>query len=218
MQERDWLDRFIRKVEAELLPGVRIESEDPYEPVTARQIPDPWRCLGTGNYAAVFAHPGFPGAVAKVYAEGKSGLAEEAEVYRRLGVHPAYSRCYRAGPGYVVLKRLNGMTVYECFRRGISVPPGVIRDIDEALEYARSRGLRPHDVHAKNIMIEDGRGKVVDVSDFLKKDECVMWRDFKRIYRYLYAPLVLPWLIPVPEALLDGMRRAYRWWRRKRCG
>lgn len=51
-------------------------------------------------------------------------------------------------------------------KQGILITEQAIRDIDIALDYARSRGLHPHDVHAKNVMVNDGRGLIVDVSDF----------------------------------------------------
>lgn len=49
----------------------------------------------------------------------------------------------------------------------------MILDINKALEYAREQGLTPCDVHGKNVMMEKGRGYVVDVSDFLKQMKIV---------------------------------------------
>lgn len=201
-------------VERELLPGLELESRNPKHPVVARRVPPPWRLLGAGNYAAVLAHPGHPELVVKVYAPGRPGLAAEVEVYRRLGDHPAYSRCLHAGEGYLVLRRLEGVTLWDAVRRGIPIPGRVIRDVDEALDHARSRGLRPHDVHGRNVMMHDGRGLVVDVSDFLKEEECARWRDLKRAYRLLYRPLLRPLRVRVPLALLNGVRRAHRRLRR----
>ena len=85
----------------------------------------------------------------KVYAPGRPGLTEEVEVYRRLGIHPAFSQCLYAGENFLVLKRLYGTTLYDCLHKGIPIPEQVIQDIDDALHYARSRGLFPHDVHGR---------------------------------------------------------------------
>ncbi|MED4604323.1 serine/threonine protein kinase [Paenibacillus validus] len=204
---------LIECIEQELLPGLRIASEREHEPVTVYEVPGPWRTLGVGNYAAVLLHPAWPDWVVKVYAPGRPGLEEEAEVYRRLGRHPAYSECLHAGAGYLVLRRLTGITLYNCMRRGIPIPRQVIEDIDEALKYARKQGLNPHDVHGKNVMQQDGRGKVVDVSDFLKEEPCEMWDDLKRAYYRFYFPWVRR--VEFPDFLLNSVRKGYRVW--KKC-
>ncbi|TNJ63074.1 serine/threonine protein kinase [Paenibacillus hemerocallicola] len=202
-------------VQKGLLPRLEIRSADPREPVEVISVPKPWRLVGAGNYAAVVLHPEEPDKVVKVYAEGRPGLREEVEVYRKLGRHPAYSECYGAGDTFLVLKRLTGVTIYECLRRGIRIPEKVIRDIDAALEYARKRGLNPHDVHGKNVMMIEGRGVVVDVSDFLKDEYCIMWSDFKKSYYALYKPLLLRFPVPLPGPLLNMLRKGYRLVRRR---
>jgi hypothetical protein len=201
-------------VARELLTDLRIESVDPHQPVLARRIPAPWRLLGAGNYAVVLAHPDFPGLVVKVYAPGRPGLEAEAEVYRRLGRHPAYSRCVHAGEGFLVLERLHGVTLYDALHRGLPIPAQVVRDIDAALDYARHRGLHPHDVHGRNVMMHQGRGLVVDVSDFLDREDCSKWRDLKSAYARVYRPLLMPLRLRVPYAVLDLVRAGYRLFRR----
>ncbi|GAA3404949.1 serine/threonine protein kinase [Paenibacillus hodogayensis] len=209
------IETYMKLARTGLLPQLDVHSVDPREPVRTGVLPKPWKLVGAGNYAAVVAHPDYPGMVVKVYAEGRPGLREEVEVYRRLGPHPAYSECYGAGERFLVLKRLNGVTIYDCLRRGIRIPEQVIRDIDTALDYSRLRGLNPHDVHGKNVMMIEGRGVVVDVSDFLKKEECVMWSDFKKSYYALYKPLLLRWAVPLPDSLLNALRKGYRLVRRR---
>ena len=199
-----------RLVEEMLLPGLEVESVDVRHPVVPRRVPHPWRVLGAGNYAVVLAHPDHPDLVVKAYAPGRRGLAAEVEVYRRLGDHPAYSRCLHHGDGYLVLRRLSGITLWDAVRQGIPIPDVVIRDIDEALDYARSRGLNPHDVHGRNVMMLDGHGVVVDVSDFLEEEECTRWNDLKRAYHLLYRPLLRPLRLRVPLALLNAVRRGHR--------
>ena len=203
------------RVERELLPALEIESVSPHDPVVARHVPRPWRLIGAGNYAAVLAHPDHPALVVKVYAPGRPGLEAEAEVYRRLGRHPAFSTCLHAGDRYLVLRRLHGVTLYDAVHRGVPIPDRAIRDIDEALDYARGRGLHPHDVHGRNVMVHEGRGLVVDVSDFLKADEdCSKWRDLRAAFFRFYRPFLRPLGLRIPYAVLDGVRRAYRLFRR----
>lgn len=96
-------------------------------------------------------------------------------------------------------------------KKGIKIPEKVIKDIDEALEYARERGLNPHDVHGKNVMLDaNGRGIVVDVSDFLKEEPCRMWYDLKKAYYKIYLPYLHDKPYPIPDLLLNGIRKAYR--------
>ena len=201
-------------IQQDLLPKLHLESIEPHNPVIVHQVPFPWTCLGAGNYAAVFAHPDYPDQVVKVYAPGRPGIEEEVEVYRRLGEHSAFSQCYASDDTFLVLKRLRGITLYDCMHRGIGIPPQVIRDIDAALDFARSRGLHPHDVHGRNVMLSEGHGLVVDISDFLNDAPCRAWEDVKRAYWWIYRPLVLPLRLRIPYFLLDWVRTGYRFFRR----
>ena len=207
------LDRLVELVNRDLCSEARIESVRPYDPVEVRAIPSPWRLIGTGNYAAVFVHPDYPDRVVKIYAAGRPGFEAEVEVYRRIGSHPAFSECFYARDNFLVLKRLEGITLFDCLHKGLRVPKQVILDIDDALDYARDKGLRPHDVHGKNVMMRDGRGLVVDISDFLEEGEGSVWDDFKRFYFWIYNPLLSPFKIPIPFAVLDSSRGVYRWFR-----
>ncbi|MFN0223950.1 MULTISPECIES: serine/threonine protein kinase [Paenibacillus] len=207
---------LIRLIETELLPELSVNSEQLHEPVVVVRLPQPWKLVGAGNYAVVLSHPEYPRLVIKIYAPNRHGLQEEAEVYRRLGRHPAYSECYHYGGSYLVLRRLEGVTLYDCVRKGIPIPRRVIEDIDEALAYAVARGLNPHDVHGKNVMMKDGRGMVVDVSDFLKTDACTMWTDLKKAYHRFYLRVPLLHRIPVPDFVMNAVRRGYRAMRKRR--
>lgn len=210
------LNRLIKSVRTELLPGLRIESVEPHDPVQVRQLPAPWQLVGTGNYATVVNHPDHPELVVKIYAPGRPGFEEEVEVYRRLGSHPAFSECLYAADGVLILKRLHGTTLYDCIHLGMPIPEQVIRDIDQALDYARSRGLHPHDVHGRNVMIKEGRGLVVDISDFLHEETCNKWNNLKQAYYLLYRPFLSPLRLRVPYFALDGVRKGYRLFSRQK--
>ena len=173
--------------------------------------------MGTGNYAAVFCHPDFSDLVVKVYAPGRIGWEDEVEVYRRLGEHPAFSQCLYAANNFLVLRRLYGITLYDSMHRGLKIPPQVIEDIDLALEYAKNRNLFPHDIHGRNVMMSNGRGVVVDISDFLKEEPCLAWSDLKKAYYWLYLPLFSWYRLPMPYFVLDLVRASYRLWRRVRA-
>ena len=210
MIDPDQLRPLIDLVHQDLRPQLRLESIHPHNPVKVHYLPTPWILLGTGNYAAVVSHPDYPEHAIKIYAPTRPGFAEEVEVYRRLGIHPAFSQCFYAHDGLLILKRLRGVTLYDCLHRGLRIPKQVIADIDQALDYARGQGLNPRDIHGKNVMMADDRGFVVDISDFLKPGSGAVWWDFKRFYFWIYRPLLSPAKIPIPLKLLDFSRFVYR--------
>lgn len=198
-----------------LLPALRIESVKSYNPVKVLSFPQPWFVLGAGNYAAVFCHPDYPRYAVKVYAPGRPGLVEEADVYQRLGSHPAYAECLLVGEHFLILTRLAGTTLYDCLHEGLYISEQVIEDIDQALDFARRRGLYPHDVHGRNVMMANGRGLVVDVSDFAHQEYCPAWDDLKKAYRLFYRPIFFKFRVRIPYFFLDLVRLLYRFYR---CG
>lgn len=210
MNDKFDLNGLVEEIYQHLLPKVKVESIHPHDPVEVVYLPQPWRLLGRGNYAGVFYHPDYPDKVVKIYAPGREGFSEEVQVYSRLGEHRAFSQCYYAEPNFLVLKRLPGTTLYDCIQRGMRIPKRVIDDVDEALKYAVERGLYPHDIHARNVMMYEGRGFVVDISDFLHEDTCSKWKNFKKAYYWLYRPLLCPLGLRVPASLLDIIRKGYR--------
>lgn len=211
-----YLSVLIESVRAELLPNLRIESIAPHDPVVVHYLPSPWQLIGTGNYAAVVYHPDHPSLVVKIYAPGRPGFEEEVEVYHRLGSHPAFSECFYASDGFLILKRLHGTTLYDCIQQGVPIPEQVIRDIDEALDYARGRGLYPHDIHGRNVMMHSGRGLVVDISDFLHEETCNKWNNLKKAYYLLYRPVLSPLRVRVPSSALNVVRKSYRFFSRRK--
>ncbi|MEM8545663.1 MAG: serine/threonine protein kinase [Cyanobacteria bacterium P01_H01_bin.119] len=213
MTDKDRISQLIEIVNRHLRREIILESVKPHNPVEARFFPPPWVLLGTGNYAAVFAHPSYPNEAIKVYAPNRSGFEDEVEVYRRIGTHPAFSQCFYAEDNVLILKRMKGVTLYNCLHQGIRIPGQVILDIDRALDYARTKGLNPRDVHGKNVMMYEGRGLVVDISDFLKQGSGSSWNDFKRFYFWIYRPFLSPVKIRIPLKLLDFTRLTYRWLR-----
>ena len=206
----DVLQQLVKTVNQTLHTRVSIRSVRPHDPIQVLSVPVPWKLLGTGNYAAVFAHPDYPDYAIKIYAPGRPGLEDEVEVYRRIGEHPAYSQCFYTQDNFLILKRLCGVTLYDCLKLGHYIPPQVVQGVDNALLYATSRGLTPRDVHGKNVMMHGDRGLVVDISDFLGSGVGSAWADFKRFYHWFYQPLLAPMGLRIPGALLDVARQGYR--------
>ncbi len=208
--DKSHISQLVGSIQFELLPKLRIKSVNPHDPIEVGHIPNPWKLVGAGNYAAVFYHPSHPHLVVKIYAPGRPGFDQEVEVYRRLGYHPAFSECFYAKNGYLILRRLYGTTLYDCMNLGIPIPRKVIQDIDKALDYARNRGLFPHDIHGRNVMMYEGRGLVVDISDFMEEEECSKWENLKRAYYLLYRPFISPLRLKVPYSVLNVVRKSYR--------
>jgi hypothetical protein len=209
------IDSLVRHVRQELLPNLRCSSINPRDPIKVYAFPEPWQLVGVGNYAAVFAHPEFSSLVVKVYAPGRPGIEEEILVYKRLGKHPSFCQYFYAEKPFLILKRINGVTLYDCVHQGLIIPEQVILDVDSALEYAVQRGLRPHDVHGRNVMMLDGRGVVVDVSDFLhRKSIGKSWSDLRWAYYKIYRPIIARLALPVPYSVLNLVRKLYQLIRR----
>ncbi|MBD2139368.1 serine/threonine protein kinase [Anabaena sp. FACHB-1237] len=204
------INQLVESIEQDLVPNLILESVDPHDPIEIHQIPQPWEIVGKGNYAAVVYHPQYLDLVVKIYAPGRPGFEEEVEVYNRLGSHPAFSECFYANNGLLVLKRLYGVTLYDCMQRGLRIPKQVIEDIDQALKDAIARGLYPHDVHGKNVMMFEGRGLVVDISDFLHQEKCGKWENLKRAYYWIYRPIISPLGLKISPSLLNAVRKTYR--------
>ncbi|MGD6817444.1 serine/threonine protein kinase [Metabacillus sp. 84] len=194
----------------ELAAKVTVKSIDPFDPVHVKNIPEGWSLLGRGNYAAVFEHKELPGKIVKLYADNRGGADKERRVYQQLGSHPFYSEMYSSGDRYLVLRKLEGLTLYEALRKGKFIPRQVIEDVDSAISFARSKGLNPTDIHGKNVMMKGGRGYVIDVSDFLEEFSCPRWKDFKKAYFRLYLPLTRYKKLKIPRWMLERIRKGYQ--------
>ncbi|MGO0062021.1 serine/threonine protein kinase [Brevibacillus fluminis] len=195
----------------EFLHQVRLKSPSPDDPIVVLHTPHPWELVGTGNYAGVFGHPDYPDLVVKVYAPGRPGIEKEIEVYSKLGETRYFPVCYQHGDNFLVMRRMKGISLFDCIRHGIPIPPQVIEDVEEALELARKRGLYPHDVHGKNVLMHLGRGYLIDVSDYYIKAEDTKWRDLRKAYHAIYLPFLKDRGWKVPLWVLDGVRKGYRY-------
>lgn len=205
---------FYKKIENELIANVVLQSHNQNDPIEVKRTPKNWRCIGVGNYAAVFINELKENVVVKVYARDINGLKKEAEVYEKLGKHPSYSYLIHKGQNYLVLKRLEGITLYDAILKGIRIPESVIKDINDALKYAKGKGLNPFDVHGKNVMMKDGKGFVVDVSDFYKEGKDQKWEDLVKAYYKIYIKTLYKYPLKVQPKLLDKVRHLYRFYKK----
>ncbi len=204
------INKYLKLIDDELLPFIQLESDSPFDPIIVKNVSNTWNTVGVGNYAAVFVHLSKPDWVVKVYGRNPDELKKEIDVYKKLGSHEAYSTLYGYGDQFLVLKRLEGITLFNALVTGIYIPETVIKDIDNALAYAKSVGLNPYDVHGKNVVMKNGRGYIVDISDFYKDGYCSKWDDLKKGYYNLYKPFIGKYHPPIPFSIVDGIRKGYR--------
>lgn len=212
------LDRYLRLIDQELLPFIQLTSESPFDPIIVTNQSKSWKTIGSGNYAGVFSNDENPEWVVKVYGRNPEELKKEIEVYKKLGTHGAYSTLYAYGEDYLVLKKLEGITLFDAIIKGVLIPESVIKDVDRGLHYAKSIGLNPFDVHGKNVVMNKGRGFIVDVSDFYKQGYCCKWDDLKKAYYKIYKPFLIKYHPPIPFFIMDRVRKGYRFYRKKKKG
>ena len=202
----------IGRAAAQALAEIKVTASADNDPVMIEGLVDGYRCIGVGTDAAVFQSLMEPQYAFKLYAEGKRDkLDAEAEVYARIGSSPYFSTSYGVFDGLLVLKYEEGPTLFDCLLQGIHVPEQAIQDVEDARHYIREIGLNPRDIHLKNILLQDGRAKLLDVSEYIKSGNDFRWEHLKKTYDEYYSVIDSK---PVPFWLLDTVRKWYHHWNR----
>lgn len=198
------------EVAVESLSKISISSNLNNEPVTIYGGSENLRCVGVGTDAAVFQFLHAPEYAFKLYADNKfSKIKIEEGVYNVLGESPYFSTCFAFYDKYLVLSYEEGITLYDCLLQGVHIPEQVIIDVEMARDYVRQKGLNPRDIHLKNILLQNGRGKILDVSEYVQPGNDFRWEHLKKAYDYYYH------LIDgksVPYWLLESIRKWYNQW------
>lgn len=206
MESHNW------QAAAQSLANITVTASRDNEPVTMIGIAEGFRCIGVGTDAAVFQSAAAPEYAFKVYAEGKKDKLEaEAAVYAQIGSSPYFSSCYGKDDRMLILKYEEGPTLFDCLLQGVIVPEQAILDVEDARDYIREIGLNPRDIHLKNIMLQNGRAKLLDVSEYIKPGNDFRWEHLKRAYEEYYSIIDGK---PVPFWLLDTIRKWYHHWNR----
>ncbi|MFD2922682.1 serine/threonine protein kinase [Halobacillus naozhouensis] len=175
------------KTVKELVSTVQIDGEQ------VIKIPDELQLIGQGRSAAVFRIKGTMKAVKVFYSEQQVLAEKEGEIYEQLSNYDYFPELIEVGEGYLVLEYLDGITFYDCLVSGIPITPNMVAMVDEALDFARSKGLNPSDIHLRNIMLtNDQRIKVIDVVRFTQEKECPHWPDLKKAYYSYYQKRFFP--------------------------
>ncbi|MDP4550600.1 serine/threonine protein kinase [Alkalihalobacillus macyae] len=174
--------------------------------------PDELVIVGRGRSAVVFKLP-HEEKVLKVFYPAYTHLAaQEASIYHVLDNATYYPTLYEEGSGYLVLEYLEGMTLYDCLRQGQVITEQIIKQVDQALDYARQKDLNPSDTHLQNVMLLwNGEVRVIDVVRFRQSTICTHWDDLKSVYYDYYQHSYFPKKYPkwVIETIIRLYRRGY---------
>ncbi|MEK4229322.1 serine/threonine protein kinase [Solibacillus sp. FSL H8-0538] len=182
--ENDW------EVALDSLSKITVFSNPNNEPVTISGDADDLKCIGMGTDAAVFQFLNAPAYAFKIFAKDKVAKVQvEANVYHVLGDSPFFSTCFASYDEYLVLSYEEGKTLFDCILQGIHIPEQVVKDVEDAREYVRSKGLNPRDIHLKNILLQNGRAKILDVSEYSLPGNDFRWEHLKKGYEEYY-PLI----------------------------
>lgn len=196
----------IRKIE-EAIGEIIFHAHPENEPVTIEYLPPVFNLVGYGTDAVVVSHPEYKGRVLKVFAEDRlHKVDQEFQVYQKLKGSPYFARCYGKGDNYLVLSHEQGLNLYQCLCEGIEIPEQVIIDVEHARREARLKGLNPRDIHLKNVLLQKGRGKLLDVSEYMKPGNDRRWDDLVEAY-YEFYPLIRGRKVPV--WLLESVKMMY---------
>ncbi len=199
---REW------KLAEQALSQMEVHSTEDNQLVTVTGSIDGLTIAGIGTDAAVLRFNPLPGYAFKLYANEKiTKRAIEYQVYQQLGRNRHFPVCYGAGDRYLVLSYEPGITLYDCLIRGIPIPRQLIADVEAARQYVRSSGLNPRDIHLKNILLQNGRAKLLDVSEYSKSGNDYRWDHLKKGYELYYHLIEGK---PVPIWLIDRIRKWYQ--------
>ena len=199
--ENDW------DIAMDSLSKITVFSNPNNEPVTISGGADDLKCIGVGTDAAVFQSLNAPDFAFKKYAKDKIAKVKvEANVYEILGDSPFFSTCFASYDEYLVLSYEEGKTLFDCVLQGIHIPEQVINNVEDAREYVRTRGLNPRDIHLKNILLQNGRAKILDVSEYILPGNDFRWEHLKSGYEQYYHLIDGD---PVPFWLVETIRKWY---------
>ncbi|HEX3030804.1 MAG TPA: serine/threonine protein kinase [Bacillota bacterium] len=194
----------------EAVKKVKVDCVGSSCPVQVTAQPAELRCVGLGTTAAVFQLKERPEIAVKVFLPSHAAVCrEEAEIYTQLGVSPYFPAYYGCGENFLIIGFRPGHNVYDYLVQGLHIPEQVILDVEEGLNYARTQGLNPSDIHLKNIIIHNGRGFLVDVSSYRRVKECKRWQAVRHAYYNYYVELYQPGLA-VPSWILEAIRKWYK--------
>jgi predicted Ser/Thr protein kinase len=135
--------------------------------------------------------------------------AEEAEIYKALKGNPFFPALHESGNNYLVIDFVQGTTLFDCLVKGIPIASRHIKEVDDALQLAREKGLNPSDIHLRNIIVTpDGNVRLIDVARFRQTKKCSQWDDLKVAFYKFYKHKRFP--KKVPEHAMNAIAYFYK--------
>jgi predicted Ser/Thr protein kinase len=123
--------------------------------------------------------------------------AEEAAIYKELKGNPFFPVLHESGKNYLVMDYVQGTTLFNCLVKGIPIASEHIKEVDNALQLAREKGLNPSDIHLRNIIVTpEGDVRLIDVARFRQTKKCSQWDDLKRAFYKFYRHKRFPKKVP----------------------
>ncbi|MEH7884175.1 protein kinase family protein [Bacillus sp. JJ1609] len=153
--------------------------------------------IGEGRSAFAFRIRGTD-LVLKVFFPPFERIAvEEAAIYKELKGNPFFPAMHESGKNYLVMDYVQGTTLFNCLVKGIPIASEHIKEVDNALQLAREKGLNPSDIHLRNIIVTpEGDVRLIDVARFRQTKKCSQWDDLKiafyKFYRHKRFPKKVP--------------------------
>jgi len=158
---------------------------------------DRLQLIGEGRSAFAFKIRGTD-LVLKVFFPPFERIAvEEAAIYKELKGNPFFPTMHESGKNYLVMDYVQGTTLFNCLVKGIPIASEHIKEVDNALQLAREKGLNPSDIHLRNIIVTpEGDVRLIDVARFRQTKKCSQWDDLKiafyKFYRHKRFPKKVP--------------------------
>src|SRR5699024_8726954 len=186
---------------------IQVHSNPENEPVTISGSHESLKCIGVGTDAAVFQYLCAPFYAFKLYAKDKIyKLEAEKKVYDILGETSYFPTFVATYDNFLVVSYEEGTTLFDCLLQGIHIPEQVIKDVEDARVYVRDKGLNPRDIHLKNILLQNGRAKIIDISEYIHPGNDFRWEHLKKAYKEHYAVIDGK---SVPFWLMETVRKWY---------
>lgn len=191
-----------------LLAKIAFTVHENNQPVTISYIPQELRLIGFGTDAVVVQLPELPDRVFKVFSpEREYKWENERTAYGKIGISPYYPRFLGSGKRYLILSYEVGPTLLQCLEQGIVIPEQVILDVEEARNHARKVGLNPRDIHLNNIIYQNGRAKLLDLSEFVLPGNDKRWDHLVEGYYWFY-PLIRG--RKIPKEWIEEAKKLYQ--------
>lgn len=153
--------------------------------------------IGEGRSAFAFRIRGTDLVLKVFYPPFERIAVEEAAIYKELQGNPFFPAMHESGKNYLVMDYVQGTTLFNCLVKGIPIASEHIKEVDNALQLAREKGLNPSDIHLRNIIVTpEGDVRLIDVARFRQTKKCSQWDDLKLAFYKFYRHKRFPKKVP----------------------